>query len=264
LTRLRTTAFPTRELTVTPRRDNGRVVARRITTRWVVCRRRPSRWRPRNSRRRRSRAAFGKVRGPAMGSPGLLRRDGNRQTPAPFGSPALQHLTSAGCRHAGAKAVRPLTPTVTGLIGSLHSSAWRGTRDTNTAPPQSQFSAAGAARVQSARAPALTWRARPPRRPALASQDSRGRNAPRNGHARQPACGTPRRDMSCSELWEARRASRPCNAARSSPSRHRRDGCTLPARRSFPGLASNSSQSVSRFRPRVIRSMTTCRGSLFS
>lgn len=78
LIRLRATAFPTFELTVTPSLVCSEVPTWRTNTKLGVCIRRPVRCTRRNSRRRRRRAALG-YECRRTGSARLLRRNGNRQ-----------------------------------------------------------------------------------------------------------------------------------------------------------------------------------------
>src|SRR5581483_6939855 len=126
LTRFRTTAFPTLELTVTPRRFSERLLLRvRITklAEWSLA---PPRESFKNSARFLRRAVLGKrcdplsdMR-PAQSSPRALRRHGNRQALAPLGTPAFQHLAPARRFHPGEESVGPFSADVARLIGSLH------------------------------------------------------------------------------------------------------------------------------------------------
>ena len=73
--------------------------------------------------------------GSALSSPGLLRRNGDGQALAPLGSAPLDHLAPRRGRHAGAKPVRALTPSIARLIRPLH----RETHPKTTPPGESQF-----------------------------------------------------------------------------------------------------------------------------
>src|SRR5947207_2212580 len=61
------------------------------------------------------------VRG-GHGSPGLLRRNRDRQAPAPLVAPPLQDAAPAGRSHPGAEAMRSFAAAVARLIGPLHRS----------------------------------------------------------------------------------------------------------------------------------------------
>src|SRR5438552_7480776 len=82
------------------------------------------------------------VRG-GHGSPGLLRRNRDRQAPAPLVAPPLQDAAPAGRSHPGAEAMRSFAAAVARLIGPLHRSPGlgAGTSDTNTAVGECQFAA---------------------------------------------------------------------------------------------------------------------------
>jgi len=73
--------------------------------------------------------------GSALSSPGLLRRNGDGQALAPLGSAPLDHLATRRGRHAGAKPVRALTPSIARLIRPFH----RETHPKTTLPGESQF-----------------------------------------------------------------------------------------------------------------------------
>jgi len=55
-------------------------------------------------------------------SPGLLRRNRDRQAPAALVAPPLQNAAPTGRSHAGSEAMRSLAAAVAWLIGSLHPS----------------------------------------------------------------------------------------------------------------------------------------------
>lgn len=127
LTRLRTTAFPTLELTVTPKRVSARSVACVMTTKFAVCSFFPERDRLVNSGRFLRRASLGNLAptllpiGRAYGSgSGSFRRYRHRQLLSSFGPAPAQNVSASGRFHSGQKTVRPFTSYVAGLISSFH------------------------------------------------------------------------------------------------------------------------------------------------
>src|SRR5881397_4393145 len=120
-TRLRTTAFPTRLLTVTPRREHSPGAGRHHHQVFAV----PTAPLALHGEELSAPAQADRLRVAVRGghgSPGLLRRNRDRQAPAPLVAPPLQDAAPTGRSHAGSEAMRSLAAAVAWLIGSLHPS----------------------------------------------------------------------------------------------------------------------------------------------
>ena len=123
-TRLRTTAFPTLELTVTPSRLPRWSLSRRMMMKCGVWNFLPLRDSSRNSERLVRRASLGKPsrtqgNGSVLGAR-TLGWDDDGQPLSSLGPPALQHIAPAGGLHTREKTVGSLSPKIAGLIRPFH------------------------------------------------------------------------------------------------------------------------------------------------
>lgn len=118
LTRFLVTAFPTRRLTVRPRRGCDPRLGVASNTNCRPATRRPVRPTLRKSRDSRRRSA--REKRPVEHCTGLLRRGGDRQALPALRATAFEDRTAATRLHPGSKAVDAPAADPAGLVGALH------------------------------------------------------------------------------------------------------------------------------------------------